>query len=393
MGIEYDYIIAGAGAAGLSLAWQMLHSPLKDKKVLIIDKDLKPQDDKTWCFWHSGEPPFQKLIHKKWSRVEVESAGGYVSQSLQRYPYYALKSYDFEKKIIAAIKKSPSFHLLESPIQKLSSDPGSKKAHLHTSENTLEASYIFQSCLDPFKIHKSNIRYPLRQHFLGWDITTNTSIFNPDVFTLMDFDHSFTDGVAFTYVLPWTSKTVLLEYTVFSEDIIAQKKYEEKLSAYLSNRYGLEPDDYQIERKEYGIIPMEDRLALPWYKPRIMNIGTQGGVTKPSTGYTFMRIQNQVKNIVEGLIEDNRPLICSPSKFRFKAYDLWLLHIIYNSPKEATTIFKQLFQNNKMDDIFCFLNEDSMLSEDLQIMSSVPYRPFLKAIWKSKKRLREIGRK
>ncbi|GAA5521194.1 hypothetical protein LQ318_05580 [Aliifodinibius salicampi] len=393
MGIEYDYIIAGAGAAGLSLAWQMLHSPLKDKKVLIIDKDLKLQDDKTWCFWHSGEPPFQKLIHKRWSRVEVESAEGYITQSLQRYPYYALKSYDFEKKIIAAIKKNPSFHLLESPIQKLSSDPDSKKAYLHTPENILETSYIFQSCFDPFKIHKSNVRYPLRQHFLGWDIKINTSIFNSDVFTLMDFDHSFTGGVAFTYVLPWTSKTALLEYTIFSENIIAQEKYEEKLSAYLSNRYGLEPDDYQIERKEYGVIPMEDRPALPWYKPRIMNIGTQGGVTKPSTGYTFMRIQNQVKNIVEGLIEDNRPLIYSPSKFRFKAYDLWLLHIIYNSPKEATTIFKQLFQNNKMDEVFCFLNEDSILSEDLQIMSSVPYRPFLKAIWKSKKRLREIGRK
>jgi lycopene beta-cyclase len=143
VGIQYDYIIAGAGAAGLSLAWQMLHSPLKDKKVLIIDNDLKPRDDKTWCFWHSDQPPFQKIIHKKWSRVEVESAGGYSIQSLQRYPYYALKSYDFEKKIIAAIKKSSSFHLLESPIKKLSSDPGSNKAYLHTLENTLETSHFF----------------------------------------------------------------------------------------------------------------------------------------------------------------------------------------------------------------------------------------------------------
>ncbi len=393
MGTQYDYIIAGAGAAGLSLAWQMLHSPLKNNKILIVDKDLKPRNDKTWCFWHSDQPPFRKIIHKKWSRVKVESTGGHFTQSLQKYPYYALKSYDFEKKIIAAIKKSPSFHLLESPIQKLSSDPDSRKARLHTNEDILEASYIFQSCFDPFKIHKSNIRYPLRQHFLGWDISTNTSIFNPDVFTLMDFDHSFTDGVAFTYVLPWTSKTALLEYTIFSEEVISQKKYEEKLSAYLYRRYKLEPKDYSVKRKEYGIIPMEDRHALPWYKPRIMNIGTHGGVTKPSTGYTFMRIQNQVQNIVKGLTEeDNRPRISSPSKFRFKAFDLWLLHIIYNSPKEATTVFRQLFQNNSMDEIFCFLNEDSTLSEDLKIMSSVSYWPFLKAIWKSKKRLWEIGR-
>ncbi len=392
MSTQYDYIIAGAGAAGLSLAWQILHSPLKDKKTLIIDKDLKPQDDKTWCFWHSDQPPFQKIIHKKWSRVEVESAGGYSSQSLQRYPYYALKSYDFEKKIVAAIKDSPSFNFLESPIQKLSTDPDSKKAYLHTREDTFEASYIFQSCFDPFKIHESNIRYPLKQHFLGWDIITNTSVFNPDVFTLMDFDHSFSEGIAFTYLLPWTPTTALLEYTVFSKKVISQKKYEEKLSAYLYKRYALEPDDYQIRRKEYGIIPMEDRPDLPWYMPQIMNIGTQGGVTKPSTGYTFMRIQDQVQKIVEGLTNDNKPRISSPSKFRFKAYDLWLLHILYNNPNEAVNVFKKLFRNNTMDEVFCFLNEDSTLREDLQIMTSVPYRPFLKAIWKSRKRLMEIRR-
>jgi lycopene beta-cyclase len=184
-----------------------------------------------------------------------------------------------------------------------------------------------------------------------------------------------------------------LEYTVFSEKIIAKKEYEKKLSGYLSHRYGLKPDEYQIKRKEYGVIPMEDRPALPWYKPRIMNIGTRGGVTKPSTGYTFMRIQNQVENIVEGLIEDNKPRFHPSSESRFKAYDLWLLHIIYNSPDKAIKILEFLFQNNSMDEVFCFLNEDSTLGEDLQIMSSVPYWPFLKAIWKSKNRFKEMTSK
>jgi lycopene beta-cyclase len=33
---EFDMIIAGGGAAGLGLAYQMINSPLKDHKILFI---------------------------------------------------------------------------------------------------------------------------------------------------------------------------------------------------------------------------------------------------------------------------------------------------------------------------------------------------------------------
>ena len=49
---QYDYIIAGAGCAGLSLAVHMIHSgKFSDKKILIVDKDDKQKNDRTWCFW------------------------------------------------------------------------------------------------------------------------------------------------------------------------------------------------------------------------------------------------------------------------------------------------------------------------------------------------------
>ncbi len=47
-----DYIIAGGGMAGLSLAYYLNESrSLRDKKVLIIDRDAKTANDHTWCFW------------------------------------------------------------------------------------------------------------------------------------------------------------------------------------------------------------------------------------------------------------------------------------------------------------------------------------------------------
>lgn len=387
---QYDYIIAGAGASGLSLAWRMLQSPLADKNVLIVDVELEPKNDKTWCFWHSGAPPFADIIQKKWSHIEIGTHDGRFSQQLEQYPYYGLRSIDFQNKILTEVNNHDRFDLLEKPIDKLTSSPEKNEALLHTENHTYKAPYIFQSCFNPLEIREANIRYPLKQHFLGWEIDTQKPVFDESTCTLMDFDENFSDGVAFMYLLPWSTTSGLFEYTIFSDQLVSQKTYEEKISLYLNNRFNLKPVDYSITRREYGVIPMEDRPVIPWYKPRILNIGTQGGLTKPSTGYTFTRIQNQTDAIVNQLVTKGTPQTSPPSEKRFKAYDLWFLHILHDSPQQAPEIFRHLFNNNSIDEVFRFLNEDSSFLEDLKIMSSVPYRPFLHAIWKTRKRLKEI---
>jgi lycopene beta-cyclase len=48
---DYDFILSGGGLAGLSLAYHLINSPLRDRSILIVDKDAKQQNDRTWCFW------------------------------------------------------------------------------------------------------------------------------------------------------------------------------------------------------------------------------------------------------------------------------------------------------------------------------------------------------
>ncbi|MDA9638819.1 lycopene cyclase, partial [bacterium] len=50
--MKYDFIIAGAGCSGLSLLYKILQTPsLQNKSILVIDKDQKKNNDRTWCFW------------------------------------------------------------------------------------------------------------------------------------------------------------------------------------------------------------------------------------------------------------------------------------------------------------------------------------------------------
>lgn len=386
----YDYIIAGAGASGLSLAWHMLQTPLKDKKVLIVDADLEPKNDKTWCFWHPGVPPFSDIIYKKWSSIEIGISDNHFSRQVQQYPYYGLRSIDLKQKIMRAIREHEHFDLLESSVVKFSTLTSESSVLLHTEDATFKASYIFQSCFDPLEIREANVQYPLKQHFLGWELTIDEPLFDDETCTLMDFDETFTDGIAFMYILPWNATSGLFEYTIFSDQLLSQEFYEDKIAVYLHNRYNLKTIDYKVTRREYGVIPMEDRPVINWYKPRVLNIGTQGGLTKPSTGYTFTRIQKQTKAIINKLVINGWPDPPPPSNLRFKAYDLWLLHILTEHPVQVRKIFYNLFQNNTMDEVFRFLNEDTSLWEDLKIMSTLPYRPFLKAVWATRKRIQEI---
>ena len=53
---KYDYIIIGAGASGLLLADAMGNdSFFADKKILILDKEAKKTNDRTWCYWEKGK--------------------------------------------------------------------------------------------------------------------------------------------------------------------------------------------------------------------------------------------------------------------------------------------------------------------------------------------------
>lgn len=385
---DYDYIIAGGGLSGLSLAHRLIQSELSAKKILLVDQTLEPENDKIWSFWHKGSPPFQDLIYKSWKQIKVGFGDQIILQPLESYTYHSIKSSVFEKVVLNQLQNHASVDLLEDTIVSLEGDES--HATLKTNTNSFTAHYIFQSCLTPSEIEQDSPCYPLIQHFLGWEVETADNVFDSSTVTLMNFDPIFSGGIAFIYILPQSPQKAMIEYTIFSDQLKQKPFYEEKLAIYLHNKYNLRPLDYKITRTEYGEIPMQDHRYVPRYAPRVINMGTVGGLTKPSTGYTFSRIQRHVEDIIHQLIANGKPALPHRSPFRYRAYDLWLLQIIYDHPETALQIFEQLFSNNSMDEIFRFLSEDNSLLQDLKTMSKVAYPPFFSAMWKTKKRLFEL---
>ncbi len=379
--VKYDYIIAGSGCAGLSLLHKILQTPsLQNKSILVIDKDQKKSNDRTWCFWEKNPGPFESIVYAKWNKLEFLSTDFKKKLNLESYTYKMIQGIDFYNFIINYAKKFKNVSFVQESINSI--DNIDKKAVLKTTKNTYTANYIFNSTnlFNP-EINEQN---SLLQHFKGWLIKTEKPVFNAEIGRLMDFRVSQENGATFMYVLPSSSTKALIEYTLFSPSTLKQETYVEELKKYIKEVLKIEK--YTIEHEEFGIIPMSLAKFEQNPKQNIINIGTSGGYTKASSGYTFQFIQKNVIDIVKNLKTGKNPV----QKLSFKNkiyqwYDRTLINVLLTKKMTGKEVFTIMFTKNPAHKILAFLGNESSISEDLLIMKSFPKIPFLIAGIKSLK--------
>ena len=383
---KFDFIIAGAGAAGLSLVRRMLDSPiLKNRKILVIDQSFKPSRDKTWCFWEDFDLPDTNLIYHTWNKLLVRINGQTYSETLTEYRYNCLRSDDFSSPILEQAKEHPNVTFLEADILDFSGNKNT--ATVHTSNGDFNAEYIFQSVKKPPNFEKLKVDISLIQHFLGWEIESEKDFLAPETATFMDFEVPQKNGVSFMYLLPFSEKKALAEYTVFSKKILAEEEYQKEISDYLEKNYQLKESDYTIKRKEFGAIPMEDRRYPAWYCKNVLNMGTIAGLSKPSTGYTFSRIQKHSTLIINALEQGKKLPQNQSSSYRFRVYDLMMLYLLACETGNSRQVFFNLFDKYSFELVLKFLAEETNPIEEIKIFSGMPYRPFFRSIYKMKHRI------
>ena len=374
---RYDYALLGGGAAGLSLALALVRSPLRDRSILIVDKDQKNRNDRTWSIWVSQPTPYDAISYGRWDRMSFISDGVRREFGLSPYRYQTLRGIDFYRFVQEELGQYPNVEQVLGSVEGLKDNPGS--GSFSVDGIPYQANWIFDSRVTPGSLQPNPQRFLyLKQHFKGWEIETPAAAFDPCCATLFDLRTRQRAGLCFFYVLPFSPRRALVEYTLFSADLLDGAEYEQELKRYIEQQ--LKIKDYRIVEEETGVIPMTDHPFPRRLGKRILATGTRGGRIKPSTGYAFNRIQRDSQAIVSSLSRKGHPFDVPGYSFRRRFYDSLLLEIISNQGPAVKPIFEALFAHNPVQRIFRFLDEQSTLYEDLLLISSLPSLPFLKAL-------------
>jgi len=370
---QCDIIISGAGMAGLSLLYRAMKDKVwADKKIIVIDSKLEKTNDKTWSFWKRSDGPFDFLAYSTWRKLLFFNNGGRKIQlDCGPYVYNSIRSIDFYEHVLGYLKNCTNINFVESVIISIDSNPDG--CTLLTEDARYQCKYAFNSVFNKPEIKKDD-QYML-QHFKGYKIKTKDPLLDSTVAHLMDFRTSQENGTSFIYALPIKADEIFIEYTIFSKSLLKQHEYDLKIRTYLSDT--LMCKDYEVLEEEYGVIPMTD-YEFTRRKENVINIGSIGGDTRGSTGYTFVNTQKTVSEIINSFKQYGHPFSLKESiGFKEKLYDTTLLNVLAKSNYEGHELFSDLFSGTKASVVFSFLDAETTLVDDLKIMRSLKVMPFL----------------
>lgn len=371
----YDYAIIGAGAGGLHLAQAMLADAwFVDKKVLILDKDAKATDDKTWSFWEKGAGKWDHLITQSWDKGVFKTKEKTIELDLKPYQYKTLQSLAFYKDGKSKIANAPNFTWIKEEVKAVKSGD---IVSIEGTENSYQAKQVFDSRIDRKFDEGNDNYYRILQHFKGWFIETEQPVFDTSSFVMMDFSIKWQDTASFTYVLPLTPTSAMVEFTLFTPELIPYEAYDELLEKYL--REELKIEQYNISKVEYGVIPMSNYPFEKAGEKNITKIGTAGAQVKASTGYAFKNIERASQKIIENLKQNQNPATGLVNK-KYRLIDTLYLDVLTNHNDWGETLYTQMYERNTIQQIFKFLDDETSMLEELRIMNSLEAKHFLKAV-------------
>jgi len=354
---DFDYIIIGGGCAGLSLAYELeIHKKLENKTLAIIEPRDEYKRDKTWSFWKIISHNFDDCVKKSWKNFSINIPNKTKFLECKKYPYQSIDSGLFYKKVNEKLKQNKNINFFKN-----------------IDEINTKNSFIFNSVPE---LNANN--NGLWQHFCGVEIETKNNFFDDEIFNLMDFDCEQRKSVHFFYTLPFTKNKALVETTwlsLMNDD--SEKDYQNQIKKYLENHLNLK--EYKINYKEEGAIP----LFYPSNKieNNKINIGTAGGMTRLSTGYTFLNIQEHSKFIRKNLENITQTKLFGIQK-KYQFLDKIFLRVIKKNSENMPDIFFKMFSSSS-NAVIKFLSNKSNILEDFSIILKMPKWTFIKALFRN----------
>ncbi|TDB65936.1 lycopene cyclase family protein [Arundinibacter roseus] len=368
MPATYDFIFAGGGMSALLLATLIRREPTLDScSILIVEPRTDVPESKNICFWDSQLPDLSLNLKGAWNKLSFGGTGGLITRPIAPYTYYCFDAANLQRTLTAMLKKSNRVDFIQDRVEAVNNGA----VFLQKTGLTFQATQtVFDSIPD------RSMPVLLWQHFVGWEIRVlNEVTFDPASAMLMDFRVSQSEGPAFMYILPFSQKTALLEITFMSPKTHSATVYEHYLHEYLHKNF---PDiRYEIAQTEGGKIPMHQAQQSPSL-PNHVFLGTKGGLSKPTTGYTFLNSYEHAQRIVRQLTGNQESRVIAKSRFAF--YDKLLLRIMRTQATSVKPIMEALFYRNSFPLLLTFLAEKTTLIQEAKLFCTLPWKPFLTAL-------------
>jgi lycopene beta-cyclase len=368
---HYDFILAGGGLAGLSLACHLVASPLRDRSILIVDPEPKERNDRTWSYWTNHAGLFDGAVAHSWDRLRFVGGDGEIDVALGDYRYRTIRGDDFYRFARRQLAACPTVEFLRGRVERIEDGPA--QATVVVAGQALTCDWVF----DSRPVAAKDERYThLKLTFRGWEVETTAPAFDTSAATFLDFRTPAHGDVRFFYVLPFAANRALVEYTLFTPARVTRGETEQAIAGYLHQVLGIE--NYRILSQEGGCLPVTDQPMPRRLGKRILAVGIRGGRLKPSTGFAFTRVQDDSAAIVASLQAHGHPFDLPEDAPLFHMLDSILLRVMAEHPGQIEPAFAAMFGRNPVERILRFLDEQAQPAEVVEMIATLPRAVFVR---------------
>jgi lycopene beta-cyclase len=370
----YDFVIAGGGLAGLSLACQMVRSPLCGASILIVDRQPAGSRDRLWSYWTAEPTIFDPIVEHAWRRLHIGSQAYSKTLDLDGCRYELIRGAELDRFARRELALHANVDFCQGEVQKI--EDGPRGAAVTIGGQAVRAGWVFDSTGWPSPSERP--AGGLAMYFDGWMVETAGAVFDPEAVTFLDTRTAQRGGLRFFYVLPYSDHRALVEYVVYAPARPSRGEARAAMEAYLRSYWGT--DGYQVVGEEAGCLPIIARHRSRRLSRHTLAVGGKAGLIKPTTGFAFRSIQQDSAAIVGSLLRTAQPWGAGTVSGRHRLYDALLLEVLARRGDELQAIFANLFDRNPLGRVLRFLDETTTPAEDLALIATLPARAFLEAI-------------
>ena len=365
-------LIIGGGCAGLSLARRLARAS-KSIQAVVVEPRTQYSDDRTWCFWAGQPSGLGPVPLISWQKINVCNGQTSVNCSFGQNPYQMLRSIDFYRASIDEIEASSDIELCLGTSVLASRKLPSGKWETDSTQGTIISDFVVDTRAS---IDRFDVAPLLWQNFVGFEIVCKSPIFATDVVQLMNFQTASSEGIDFVYLLPTSSNQALIEFTTLSSNGSAIPDLTKKLHDVVEKICG--DRSYQILRREQGAIPMGLSSPPISEKSTYVRVGVTAGSARPSSGYTFCRIQKWADACSQSILRGDLPIGPLSDTPLVRFMDHIFLKVLKHYPLLGPELFLAIFQKVPVPRLLRFLSDSPNLLDAIFLMAALPKGPFLK---------------